>query len=168
MRVLIDTCVIMDALQNREPFAEGVKKIFLAVANKRFSGYITAKSSIDIYYLIHRLTHKDKETRKILSKLFTLFEVLDSAGIDCRKALSSGLSDYEDAVMVETAVRSDIDCIVTRNPKDYLKFAVFVCSPDEFLNSLSNSCIKRRLWEQKLFLILLMHRATLPIKIKRK
>lgn len=136
MRALIDTCVIIDALQNREPFAEDAQKIFLAVANKRFSGYITAKSSTDIYYLIHRLTQSDKETRKILSKLFTLFEVLDSAGIDCRKALSSGLSDYEDAVMVETAVRSDIDCIVTRNKKDYLKSAVFVFSPDEFLNSL--------------------------------
>ena len=89
MRALIDTCVIIDALQNREPFAEDAQKIFLAVANKRFSGCITAKSSTDIYYLIHRLTHSDKETRKILSKLFTLFEVLDSAGIDCRKALSS-------------------------------------------------------------------------------
>ena len=136
MRALIDTCVIIDALQNREPFAEDAQKIFLAVANKHFSGCITAKSSTDIYDLIHRLTHSDKETRKILSKLFTLFEVLDSAGIDCRKALSSGLSDYEDAVMVETAVRSDIDCIVTRNKKDYLKSAVFVFSPDEFLNSL--------------------------------
>ena len=136
MRALIDTCVIIDALQNREPFAEDAQKILLAVANKRFSGCITAKSSTDIYDLIYRLTHSDKETRKILSKLFTLFEVLDSAGIDCRKALSSGLSDYEDAVMVETAVRSDIDCIVTRNKKDYLKSAVFVSSPDEFLNSL--------------------------------
>ena len=37
MRALIDTCVIIDALQNREPFAEDAQKIFLAVANKRFS-----------------------------------------------------------------------------------------------------------------------------------
>ena len=38
------------------------------VANKRFSGCITAKSSTDIYDLIHRLTHSDKETRKIFSR----------------------------------------------------------------------------------------------------
>ena len=69
----------------------------------------------------------------ILSKLFILFEVLDSAGLDCRKALSSEVSDYEDAVMVETAVRSDIECIVTRNQKDYAKSSVMVLSPPDFL-----------------------------------
>ena len=35
MRALIDTCIVIDALQNREPFAENAQQIFLAVANKR-------------------------------------------------------------------------------------------------------------------------------------
>ena len=133
MRVLLDTCVIIDALQAREPFAEAAQEIFIAAANKQFTGCITAKSSTDIYYLTHRVLHSDIETRKILSKLFILFEVLYSAGSDCRKALSSEVSDYEDAVMVETAVRSDIECIVTRNQKDYAKSSVMVLSPPDFL-----------------------------------
>ena len=33
MRALIDTCIIIDALQAREPFAEDAQQIFLAVAN---------------------------------------------------------------------------------------------------------------------------------------
>ena len=33
MRVLVDTCVIMDAIQNREPFADDAKKIFRAAAS---------------------------------------------------------------------------------------------------------------------------------------
>ena len=72
MRVLIDTCVIIDALQARAPFAEAAQKIFIYSVNQQFEGYITAKSVTDIYYL----THSDAETRKILSKLFTLFHVL--------------------------------------------------------------------------------------------
>jgi rRNA-processing protein FCF1 len=36
MRVLIDTCVIIDALQSRAPFAEVAQKIFLYSANKQF------------------------------------------------------------------------------------------------------------------------------------
>ena len=121
MRVLIDTCVIIDALQSRVPFAEAAQKIFLYSANKKFEGYITAKSVTDIYYLTHRLTHSDAETRKILSKLFTLFHLLDTTSLDCRKAISSNIRDYEDAIMVETAIRSEMDCIVTRNMKDYMK-----------------------------------------------
>jgi predicted nucleic acid-binding protein len=133
MRVLIDTCVIIDALQSRAPFAEAAQKIFLYSANKQFDGYITAKASTDIYYLTHRLTHSDVETRKILSKLYTLFHLLDTTSLDCRKAISSEISDYEDAIMVETAIRSEMDCIVTRNVKDYTKGSVTVYEPDALI-----------------------------------
>lgn len=136
MRVLIDTCIIIDALQSRVPFAEAAQKIFIYSANKQFEGYITAKSVTDIYYLTHRLTHSDDKTRKILSKLFTLFHLLDTTSLDCQKAISSEINDYEDAIMVETAIRSEMDCIVTRNVKDYVKSAVKVCDPSEFLKRL--------------------------------
>ena len=136
MRVLIDTCVIIDALQSRVPFAEAAQRIFIHSANKQFEGYITAKSVTDIYYLIHRSTHSDVETRKILSKLYMLFRLLDTTSLDCRKAISSEISDYEDAIMAETAVRSEMDCIVTRNVKDYEKSSVMVCEPTVFLRLL--------------------------------
>ena len=137
MRVLIDTCVIIDALQSREPFKENAEKIFLHAANQSFDGFITAKSVTDIYYLTHRLTHSDSKTRKILSNLFVLFDLLDSTGLDCRKAISSNMTDYEDAIMAETALRSKMDCIVTRNLKDYMHSPVPIYSPDDFLSLLS-------------------------------
>ncbi len=115
MRALIDTCIVIDALQAREPFAEAAQQIFLAVANKRVMGFLTAKSAADIYYITHRHTHNDCDTRRVLGTLFNLFELLDTAGMDCRRAISSELTDYEDAMMVETALRCGMDCIVTRN-----------------------------------------------------
>ncbi len=136
MRVLIDTCVIVDALQSRVPFAQAAQKIFIHSANKQFEGYMTAKSITDIYYLTRRLTHSDVETHKILSKLFTLFHLLDTTSLDCRKAISSEIGDYEDAIMVETAIRSEMDCIVTRNVKDYAKSSVMVYEPSAFLKLL--------------------------------
>ncbi len=136
MRALIDTCVIIDTLQARVPFAKAAQKIFIYSANKRFEGYITAKSVTDIYYLTHRLTHSDAETRKILSKLFMLFHLLDTTSLDCRKAISSEIGDYEVAIMAETAIRSEMDCIVTRNVKDYEKSSIMVYEPSAFLKLL--------------------------------
>ncbi len=136
MRALIDTCVIIDILQARVPFAKAAQKIFIYSANKRFEGYITAKSVTDIYYLTHRLTHSDAETRKILSKLFMLFHLLDTTSLDYRKAISSEIGDYEDAIMAETAIRSEMDCIVTRNVKDYSKTSIRVYEPSAFLKLL--------------------------------
>ena len=134
MRAIIDTCVVIDALQNREPFCADAQRVFLAVANRRVGGSITAKAVTDIYYLMHRYTHDDAQSRRALSAIFVLFDVLDTAGLDCRRAISSEISDYEDAVMVESAIRAEVDCIVTRNKRDYEKSLVPVYSPAEFLD----------------------------------
>lgn len=139
MKILIDTCIIIDALQNREPFNQNAQKIFLYAANRKFDGFITAKSVTDIYYLMHRCTHDDKNTRSILNKLFKLFDLLDTTGIDCKYAVSSNVSDYEDSVMIETALRSGMDGIVTRNTKDYSKSAVSVFTPEELIKKLQNN-----------------------------
>ena len=139
MRALIDTCVIIDALQNHAPFSEEAQTIFLAAANNQFIGCITAKASTDIYYLTHRITHDNKAARDVPAKLFSIFEVLDTSGMDCRKAIPSQMSDYEDAVMIETALRTETDCIVTRNVRDYSKAGLPVYTPSEFIQKLQES-----------------------------
>lgn len=133
MRAVIDTCVIIDALQNREGFAENAQQIFLLAANRNITGYITAKSVTDIYYIMHRFFHDDKVTRKILNKLLIIFGIMDTSGEDCKQALLSNVSDFEDAVMIETAKRSEADCIVTRNTKDYVYSEITVYTPEEFI-----------------------------------
>ena len=133
MIVLLDTCIIIDVLQDRQPFSDDAKKIFIAAANKQFEACITAKSVADIYYITHRATHSDEKSREIISKLFSLFSVLDTTGDDCKKALFSLISDYEDAIMVETAKKEGIDYIVTRNIKDYSKSSIDAILPADLL-----------------------------------
>lgn len=137
MRAVIDTCVIVDALQSREPFCKDAQSIFLLCANRQFDGFLTAKAITDIYYLTHRQTHSDEATRDILTKLCALFSLADTTALDIRKALSADISDFEDAVMVETAIRSGADCIVTRNIKDYSKASIPVYAPAEFIDLLT-------------------------------
>ena len=139
MRAVIDTCVIVDALQSREPFCKDAQSIFLLCANRQFTGFLTAKAITDIFYLTHRQTHSDRESRNILTKLCTLFNVLDTTALDIRKAIAADISDFEDAVMIETAVRSSMDCIVTRNTKDYSKASLSVYAPAEFVKLLTET-----------------------------
>ena len=133
MRALIDTCVVIDALQSRIPFSKAAEDIFLLSANKAFNGYITAKAVTDIYYLTHRCVHDHAEARSITEKLCILFNILDTTSGDVQRALASDISDYEDAVMIETAIREKVDCIVTRNAHDYRLSPVAVYSPEEFV-----------------------------------
>ena len=138
MQAILDTCIVIDFLQRREPFADVARSIFRAAAGDQVIGCITAKSASDIYYLTHRCTHSDQEARNKLNSLLSIVSMLDSAAVDVFHALSSETVDFEDAIMIETAIRSKVDCIITRNTKDYRKSAIPVYTPDEFLKVLED------------------------------
>ena len=70
----------------------------------------------------------------MLNKLLMIFEVLDTAGMDCRHAIPSEISDFENAVI---AVRTEMDCIVTRNIKDFANSCLPVFTTEEFLEKLA-------------------------------
>ena len=65
------------------------------------------------------------------SKLQNICALSDEVG--------KSLSDYEDAVMCETAERCEVDLIVTRNEKDYKKSKVKVLSPGELVKFLEET-----------------------------
>lgn len=137
MRVLVDTNVIIDVLQQRMPWSDAGNRIFLAVANQMMSGCLTSKEIADIHFFSRKqfkgAENVDEQARTIVGKLMTLFEVLDTLGEDCKKALSIRNKDYEDAIMIATAEREHIDCIITRNPEHFNAAQVPVLSPEDFL-----------------------------------
>lgn len=146
MKALIDTNIIIDALQSREDFLVDAREIVLRTTE--YDGYISASSITDIFYLQQRYFHDKKKARKNLAELLEIFNVLDTTAKDCRNALRSEISDFEDAVLVESALRSGLDCIITRNNKDFKNSKVKICSPTEFLEILeqeSNLLEKRRI-----------------------
>ena len=142
MRVLLDTNVIIDVLQNREPWCESGKKIFLSVARKDFSGCITAKEAADIHFFSKKQfkgdENVDDKARQILIKIFSLFEIIDTTESDCKNALSFPNNDYEDAIMIETALRSGVDCIITRNTEHFSESPVKIYTPDEFVEIIND------------------------------
>ena len=137
MKVLIDTNVMVDVLQSREPWCKQGQAIFMAVANQKITGCITAKEAADIHFFSRKQfvgqENVDEKARNVLAKLFALFEVLDSLAEDCQNALGIRNGDYEDAMMMQTATRSGVDCIITRNGTHFSGGSVPVDSPDEFL-----------------------------------
>ena len=136
MRILIDTCVIIDAILDRKPFNVDAQALLLACAKGHAQGYITANSVTDIHYLTSKFLHDEKAIRNILANLFKSIKILDTIGLDCMSAIYSEITDYEDAVQAETAHHNDIDLIVTRDLKDYQLSPVPVCSPAECLEKI--------------------------------
>lgn len=136
MNVLIDTNVILDAMLSRSPFNEAAQKLFIMAAEEKINAYITANCVTDIYYILHKYLHDATRCKEELRKLFTLFNIMDITGSDCRRALELPINDYEDALLAACAKRGKIEYIITRNVKDFNNSPVKAVSPDDFLRLL--------------------------------
>ena len=133
MKILVDTNVIIDALTSREPFREDAEQIFLLAANQIEDMYITASSATDIYYLVRKYLHSTEQAKQVMGKLYSLMGILAVTRDECLDALASAISDYEDAVIERTAVKAEMDCIITRNVKDYQDGMVKAMLPGDFI-----------------------------------
>lgn len=133
MKILIDTNLIIDALTSREPWNESAEKIFIMAANNIVDMYITASSATDIYYLVRKHLHNAETVRQVMRKLYSLVGILEVKEEDCVDALVSPIVDYEDAVVEQVARRTGVECIVTRNQKDYEPGLTKVFLPDDFI-----------------------------------
>ena len=141
MRVLLDTNVIIDVLQNREPWCKAGKEIFLAIANRKLTGCVTTKQIADIHFISKKAFRGqeciDEKCRSVIAKLLSLFEVLDTLRSDCTSALIIENNDYEDAMLIAAAERCRVNCIVTRNCGHFSSVSVACYEPEELLKVLS-------------------------------
>ena len=134
MKVLLDTNILLDTIEVRKDFFDDSSMVVLLATE--YDGFIAASSVTDIYYIEHKRNHSKEKTKSIMDKLFKLFGIIDTTAEDCRNALRSNIPDYEDAVLVESARRNDIDCIVTRNAKDFENSGIKTYTPIEYLELL--------------------------------
>lgn len=143
MKVLLDTNVVLDVLQGRQPWAKDGQQIFYAVANNQIIGCITAKQAADIHFFSRKQftgeENVDAKARSVLARLFALFELIDTLAVDCQNAIAINNGDFEDAIMIATAQRSHLDGIITRNPDHFAVSSIPVYSPAEFVTLIKNN-----------------------------
>lgn len=135
MKVLLDTDVILDFILQRQPFYAEAKKIFVHLANGNFEAYVCDITVLNIFY-IARKQFDSTQIRAEISKLLQIINICSAAHQILRKALTSPIGDYEDAVQNEIAVEENLGAIVTRNTKDFKNSKLKIHTPDEFVQIL--------------------------------
>ena len=138
MRVLFDTNVVLDLLLDREPFSETAASLFARVESGALLGLLGATTVTTIHYLATQAVG-GRRSRRYIERLLDLFDIAPVDESVLRSALSSGIPDYEDAVLHSAARSAHADCIVTRNIKDFRRATLTVYTPEEMLLSLPKS-----------------------------
>jgi len=131
--VFIDTDVIIDFLIDRKPFSVEAAGLFTLIDQKKMRGYVSGLTICNLYYVLRKAgSHK-----KVLKSLRDLSDLVDILKIDndiIKTALSSDFKDFEDSVQYFTAREyTKMDCIITRNVKDFTGTELPVMTPQSFL-----------------------------------
>lgn len=135
MRILfVDTNVLIDFLADRRPFSISAGKLFSLSISKKVKLYISAVSYNNIYYILRQsISHKD--TILLLKELSTITEIVDVSKKIIDASLSSDFNDFEDAIQYHCAMSiPKIDCIITRDIKDFKKSTIQVMSTEELIS----------------------------------
>lgn len=130
MKVLFDTNVILDVLLDRKPHAEAATLLFARVERGEMIGYVCATTITTIFYLASKVVGIDA-ARLQIKNILTLFQVAVVDSVVLEKALISGFSDFEDAVLYQSAEATGVDCLVTRNIKDFKLAKLPIYLPQE-------------------------------------
>ena len=133
MKALVDTNVIIDILEKREPFFEDSYRIIQLGVEGKLDTFMSAQAVTGIYDVIRQ---NNKNTQKAKEKIFSLTSLINVCDItrsDINNALTLYISDFDIAVISAIAKREKADYIITRNEADFSGSPVPGISPGEFL-----------------------------------
>jgi predicted nucleic acid-binding protein len=137
VKILLDTNVIMDALQERQPFDLAAKEILVRGQNGLIDIVFTANAATDMFYLYTKARNL-QSARSALAFLLDTFRVVAVTHDDCLAAMKLPMDDFEDAIVAVCSEKDGVNYIVTRDEKFLLaKSAVPLITPQGLLDKLN-------------------------------
>ncbi len=132
IKVLIDTDVLLDVLQRREPFYTMSAHALACAETGQIEGWVAAHSITTLYYLYAK--YQSAEQARI--RLSDLLSFLSVAAVDravIEQALTLPYRDFEDAVQMAAAIQINAQYVITRNISDYKEGPLPAIEPAELL-----------------------------------
>jgi predicted nucleic acid-binding protein len=130
--LFLDTNVVIDLLEKREPYWYDAALLFTMAYNKQARLFISPMTYATASFLLHK--HGAENVRHLLFNLRQLAHVSSANEHTVDSALSSQFKDFEDALQYYSAQQAKVDIIITRNGKDFLSSTLPVMTPREFLD----------------------------------
>jgi predicted nucleic acid-binding protein len=130
-KLFLDTNIIIDLIADRKPFSKYAIQLFQK-ADKKEVQLITSSHSIATAHYLLKKYLEEKELRAVLINLLDYLTVIPVDEDVLRKGLRSKHKDFEDSIQILCATSVEkIDCIITRNTKDFKTSEIPVYTSDE-------------------------------------
>ncbi len=134
LKVFLDTNIVIDLLERREPFSQDAVRLFSMAYNKQVRLYVSPMTYATASYLLRG--HGTEGVRNLLANFRQLSRVTTANEQTIDDSLASQFDDFEDAMQYYSARKAKADIIITRNGGDFRHSKIPVMTAGEFLSSL--------------------------------
>ncbi len=132
-KLFLDTNIVIDLLDRREPFCHDAAALFTMAYNKQLQLIVSPMTFATASYLLRK--HGKSQLRILLSNFRRLARVATTNEHIVDDSLASEFEDFEDALQYYTALKAKADYIITRNGQDFTSSQLPVMTATEFLAS---------------------------------
>lgn len=133
--VFFDTNIMIDVLGRREQFCHPSLQI-MSLADR---GILRICVSAMSYSTASFILSRDNKAMDIVAEFAKFAKITTATPVDSEtieESIRSEFNDFEDAMQYFSALRQNIDYIITRNKKDFKAAQVPVFEPQEFIDFL--------------------------------
>jgi predicted nucleic acid-binding protein len=130
-RLFLDTNIVVDLLDRREPFCHDAARLFTMAYNKQVQLTVSPITFSTASFLLHK--HGTESVRNLLANFRQLVHVATTDQRTVDDALASQFKDFEDAMQYYTALKAKSEVIITRNGKDFAASRIPVMTATEYL-----------------------------------
>ena len=120
MKLFLDTNVLIDFILERPLFYQPAAMIISCAAERKIKVGVSALSVVTADFIcVERCKMPLKVYRRKMDFLRNVIEISSIDSSDIYNSYDSNWKDFEDGVQYFSAIRAEVDYLVTRNVKDF-------------------------------------------------
>lgn len=131
-KLYIDCNILIDWLTDRPPFSIYANKILTLIEKEIIKGVVSPLTLSNTYYIIRKHTN-NKIANEFLNDAKKLFNILDITKQITITAIESKYKDFEDDLHYYTAIENNLNYIITKNKKNFIKGKIKIMTAEEYL-----------------------------------
>lgn len=135
-KLMLDTNIVIDYLNEREPYYEKARLLMIAGRIGEFDLWISSSQVTDLVYILSDGGKRSlvSPTLERLRGLRTFVNVFAIGDREIDHMLATSWNDPEDALLFEAALRAKVDYLITRNKDDFESSLIKVVDCQEFFD----------------------------------
>ena len=130
-KLFLDTNIVIDLLDKREPFCYDAVRLFTMAYNKKVQLLVSPMTYATASFLLRK--HGPEEVRRLLNNFRLLSRVTTANERTVDESLVSQFTDFEGALQYYSALTAKAEAIITRNKKDFANSKIPVMTAGEYL-----------------------------------